>query len=172
MFIVFIFLVLIALAIIFKKRIKMFFNPVFWLGLAWVITGGLYFTSGIEFKHSPNFLSLSFFILVFLFFLFGFCSAKNNITFSRRNTMELYSSFSGEDGFYNLVILVETFSLFVFLADFLVNNYGSNNLHIGSVLSKIGVLAEIICLSGLVVWIRGIIKAILLNKKIEFKSTT
>jgi len=139
-------------------------NPVFWMGIGWLLVAGLYFTSGYIYRYPPKLNGFVYFVFVYLGFAFGFSFGKRHIfvfgnnNSKRRRLMPSLTNTELNEFNYKIFFWIAFVGALLFLYDFLRHNSLtiSNDLHTYSTITLIGVLGKIASYLGIIVWLYDI----------------
>lgn len=172
MFLLFLFFWLFLLLFFVVKRKKTVTKPWFWMAMGWMLIFGLYLTSGINYNNKPSLFTLLYFFTFLLLFAFG-CRLGSRRLRKKKKLLNSGYRLAKESPFYDTIFLLlfiaETVSFFVFVVDFGFYNSFTSASHTESRLDKIGVIAEIVCLSGILYWLRSLFVSISKGHRIDIK---
>jgi oligosaccharide repeat unit polymerase len=150
-----------------KIKSNLIISPSFWLLISWGFIFGLYYTSGIKYKFSLNYLTSAYiFLILILFLIFYFFGINLKINKNRIDTINYRKKI-----WTLLYFILSIFGIILWIFDVLrLNNinfgYRINNFSI----SIIGTLGMLFLNLALIVWLYELAYSINFNKRIPLKA--
>ena len=167
-------IVLILLFYVFlKKKRRYIYNPVIWMLIGWCLIFGLYFTSGITYKHKMTLETAIYFWGVFFCVLLGFSFSKK-VRFGSGRKKERTRLVPKVNiiprKIYNLFATLSILGVFLCFFDIFRLNAISVALHTEMTISGIGNIGILLSSIGLILWLYECMYAIQENVPLRISS--